>query len=50
MAENMRQRLELTTSCEDENTQYLTFPDGLRLIFREGEYVGWYVCGVAEHD
>ena len=49
MAENMRQRLELSTSCEDENIQYLTFPDGLRLIFDHGEYVGWYVCGVAEN-
>ncbi len=34
----------VTTSCEDENTVYFTFPDGLRLIFREKEYVGWYVC------
>lgn len=31
-------------SCEDPNTEYITFPDGLRLIFREGEYAGWYVC------
>ena len=31
-------------SCEDVNTKYLAFPDGLRLIFREGKYVGWYVC------
>lgn len=37
--------LEATTSCEDPNTEYITFPDGLRLIFREGEYAGWYVCG-----
>lgn len=37
--------IEITTSCEDENTMYMTFLDGLRLIFREGEYVGWYVCG-----
>lgn len=34
----------LTTSCEDENTMYFTFPDGLRLIIRNGEYDGWYVC------
>ena len=33
-----------TVSYEDVNTKYLEFPDGLRLIFREGEYVGWYVC------
>ncbi len=31
-------------SCEDSNTEYITFPDGLRLIFRDGEYAGWYVC------
>ena len=33
-----------SVSCEDVNTKYLEFPDGLRLIFREGKYVGWYVC------
>ena len=32
-------------SCEDENTKYVDFLDGLRLIFREGKYVGWYVSG-----
>ncbi len=47
MSENMkRHRVELTTSCEDKNTQYVTFCDGLRLIFRNGVYCGWYVCGV----
>ena len=46
MAENMkRHRVELSTSCEDKNVQYVTFCDGLRLVFDEGEYVGWYVCG-----
>ncbi len=35
---------EVTTSCEDPNTEYITFPDGLRLIIRGGEYAGWYVC------
>ncbi|MBO7251789.1 MAG: hypothetical protein J6V25_04090 [Oscillospiraceae bacterium] len=46
MAENMkRNRVELSTSCENENVQYVTFCDGLRLIFDGGEYVGWYVCG-----
>ena len=29
-------------SCEDPRTVYLDFPD-VRLIFRDGEYVGWYV-------
>lgn len=37
--------IKITKSCEDENTMYMTFPDGLRLIFESGEYVGWYVCG-----
>jgi hypothetical protein len=37
-------------SCEDPSTEYITFLDGLRLIFRNREYCGWYVCGVAEHD
>jgi hypothetical protein len=35
----------LERSVEDENTVYITMPDGLRLVFREDEYVGWYVCG-----
>lgn len=30
-------------SAEDKNTVYWEFPDGLRLIFREGKYVGWYL-------
>ena len=35
---------DITTSCEDKNTTYITFPDSLRLIIRNGEYDGWYVC------
>ena len=51
MAENMkRHRVELSTSCENENVQYVTYADGLRLIFDHGEYVGWYVCGVADNE
>ncbi len=34
--------VKLITSCEDTNTAYLALPD-IRLIFREGEYVGWYI-------
>ena len=34
----------VTVSCEDASKVYITFPDGLRLIFQNGEYVGWYVC------
>lgn len=37
--------LKVETSCEDENTVYVTYPDGLRLIFRYGKYAGWYVYG-----
>lgn len=35
----------VSTSCEDPNTTYLTFPDGLRVRVNEGKYVGWYVTG-----
>ena len=38
----------ITTSCEDPDTQYVDFPDGLRLIYRNGEYVGWYLPGEEE--
>lgn len=41
-------KVKLSTSCEDSNKQYLTFPDGLRLIVDDGKYVGWYVSGVEE--
>jgi hypothetical protein len=37
-------------SCEDENTLYFTFPDGLRLIIRNGEYDGWYVCKEEDNE
>ena len=32
------------TSCEDPNTVYVEFPDGLRLIIRGGKYEGHYVA------
>ena len=38
-------KVRVSTSCEDPNTTYLTFPDGLRLIVNDGKYVGWYVTG-----
>ena len=38
-------KIRVSTSCEDPNTTYLTFPDGLRLRINEGKYVGWYVTG-----
>lgn len=28
-------------SCEDHNTTYICLPF-IRLVFREGKYVGWY--------
>jgi len=35
--------LKLMVSCEDPSTTYLcAFGDTLRLIFRDGEYAGWY--------
>ena len=38
-------KIEITKSCEDSSKTYVTFPDGLRIVFENGEYVGWYVCG-----
>ena len=35
-------------SCEDDMKSYIETSDGLRLIFREGKYVGWYVSGEEE--
>ena len=35
-------------SAEDRHTQYWEFPDGLRLIFRDGKYVGWYLPEVSD--
>ena len=34
----------ITVSCEDQNTVYATFPDGVRLIFRDGEYQPGGMC------
>ena len=28
---------------EDPKTVWFEFPDGLRLIFREEKYIGWYL-------
>lgn len=35
----------LIQSCEDKGTEYLETPDGLRLIFRDHKYAGWYLPG-----
>lgn len=40
--ESFIEHLDAMVSCEDEATVYVCFPD-VRLIFREGEYVGFYV-------
>ena len=34
--------MKVITSCEDPNIMYIEFPD-IRLIFRDGKYVGWYL-------
>lgn len=34
--------IDLIRSVEDPSTEYLCFPD-IRLIFRDGKYVGWYL-------
>ena len=34
--------MKIIPSCEDPNTVYLDFGD-IRLIFRYGKYVGWYI-------
>lgn len=39
----MESEYRVLVSCEDEHTKYLDFPDGLRLIFRDEDYIGWYV-------
>ena len=42
--------MKIITSCEDPSTVYLEFPD-IRLIVRDGEYVGWYKhAGVANEE
>lgn len=41
---NINAKVVAKVSCEDPNTLYFEFPDGLRLIFRDGEYDGWYVA------
>ena len=39
---------EMIQDCEDESKTYAEFPDGLRLIFRDGKYVGWYNPSLTE--
>lgn len=31
----------LKQSCEDKKTKYLCLP-GIRFVFRNGKYIGWY--------
>ena len=39
--------MRLTASVEGPDTMHLDLPDGLRLVFREGKYIG-YTQGVKE--
>lgn len=41
-------RLSLIKSPEDESITYLDFGENIRLIFRDGQYDGWYECGEKE--
>lgn len=34
---------------EDESTMWVEFPDGLRLIFTDGNYCGFYWAGEAKN-
>lgn len=40
--------LSLIESPEDEAVTYLDFGENIRLIFRDGQYDGWYECGKEE--
>ena len=40
--------LSLIKSPEDEAVTYLDFGENIRLIFRDGQYDGWYECGEEE--
>lgn len=40
--------LSLIKSPEDEAVTYLDFGENIRLIFRDGQYDGWYECGKEE--
>lgn len=40
----------LIQSCEDKDTEYLETPDGLRLIFRDHKYAGWYMPGEGDGE
>lgn len=42
---NIRASITVTPSCENNETRYIDFHDGLRLVVREGEYAGWYLPG-----
>lgn len=40
--ESMHKKMEYEVSCEDPNVSYISI-DGLRLIFENGVYMGWYI-------
>lgn len=41
-------KFDMVTDAEDPKTAYCETPDNLRLIFREGKYVGWYTPELME--
>ncbi len=41
--------VKLVASCEDPGTVYLELPD-IRLIFRDGKYIGWYSTGTGGNE
>jgi hypothetical protein len=45
---NLETGAKITPNCEDPSALYVDFPDGLRLIFRDEKYVGWYLPGEKE--
>lgn len=40
--DNMHKNMEYEVSCEDPDDSYISI-DGLRLVFENGEYKGWYI-------
>lgn len=44
----IKARFGMVPDAEDPKTAYCEMPDNLRLIFREGKYVGWYTPELVE--
>lgn len=39
---------EYSVSCEEPEVSYMDFPDGLRLVFRDKKYIGYYTTTLNE--